>query len=144
MIAFFEEDIAFKVPKPRLVKAWLKSVATAEGFLAKQLNYIFCSDEYLLLINQQYLSHDYYTDIITFDNSSEESSELEGDIFVSIDRVTDNAKNMGVDFGAELLRVLVHGVLHLCGYEDTTEALKSEMRAKEDFYIKLYVSTKNS
>ena len=144
MIVFFSEDIHFKVSKPRSIKVWLNSVALAEGFSVNQLNYIFCSDQYLLNINQQYLQHDYFTDIITFDNSDEDTTAIVGDIFVSIERVLDNAHALQVDFKTELLRVLVHGVLHLCGYDDTTETSKSEMRAKEDFYIKLYISTKNS
>ena len=144
MIVFFNEDIDFNVLKPRLTKAWLKSVAVAEGFSVNQLNYIFCSDQYLLAMNQQYLAHDYFTDIITFDNSDENSTAIHGDIFVSIERIVDNSKTLDAEFASEFLRVIVHGVLHLCGYDDTTEVLKSEIRAKEDFYIKLYNSTKNS
>jgi rRNA maturation RNase YbeY len=101
------------------------------------LNYIFCSDEYLLEINKQYLDHDYFTDIITFDNS-EEDKQLEGDIYISVDRVRDNAATFHTDFDSEMRRVLIHGLLHLVGYEDSSEALKTAMRAKEDEYLRLF------
>ncbi|TAE99150.1 MAG: rRNA maturation RNase YbeY, partial [Runella slithyformis] len=109
MIHFFSEDISFKVPNIRQTKAWLKATAQAEGFKLNQLNYIFCSDEYLLGVNRQYLNHDFYTDIITFDNGEIEG-EIEGDIFVSIERVRENATEFKKTFEEELKRVLVHGV----------------------------------
>jgi probable rRNA maturation factor len=137
MIHFFNEDISFKVPNIRQTKAWLKATAQAEGFKLNQLNYIFCSDEYLLGVNRQYLNHDFYTDIITFDNGEMED-EIEGDIFVSIERVRENAAEFKKKFEEELKRVLVHGVLHLSGYGDKTEEEEKTMREKEDFYLHLY------
>ena len=101
------------------------------------LNYIFCSDDYLLEINKQYLDHDYYTDIITFDNSEEEG-KIEGDIYVSVDRVKENAIEFGANFETELRRVLIHGLLHLMNYTDTSEELKAQMRAKEDECLLIY------
>ncbi|MDF7821698.1 rRNA maturation RNase YbeY [Runella sp. MFBS21] len=134
MIQFFNEDIDFKVPQSRITKKWLLNIIEAEGFHLNQLNYIFCSDEYLLKINQQYLEHDFYTDIITFDNS-EEDNHIEGDIFISIDRVKENATLHQKTFEEELLRVLAHGVLHLVGYDDLEDEQELQMRAKEDHYL---------
>ncbi len=134
MIQFFIEDVDFKVPQPRKTKSWLQSIIKAEGFSLNQLNYIFCSDEYLLNVNRQYLDHDFYTDIITFDNSEEEAV-VEGDIFISIDRVKDNAQELNKPFEEELRRVLAHGILHLVGYDDKEDEQEQEMRAKEDFYL---------
>lgn len=134
MIQFFIEDVDFKVPQSRKTKSWLQSIIKAEGFSLNQLNYIFCSDEYLLNVNRQYLDHDFYTDIITFDNSEEETV-VEGDIFISIDRVKDNAQELNKSFEDELRRVLAHGILHLVGYDDKEDEQAQEMRAKEDFYL---------
>jgi probable rRNA maturation factor len=136
MITFFNEDIEFKLKNSTKIKSWLKNIATAEGFKVGALNYVFCSDEYLLNVNREYLNHDFYTDIITFDNS-EDSSKIEGDIFVSIDRVADNAKTLRKVYENELMRVLAHGVLHLVGYDDLTDEGEAEMRSKEDFYLNL-------
>jgi probable rRNA maturation factor len=137
MIQFFNEDVEFKVPNPRKTKLWLKNIIESEGFGLNQINYIFCSDEYLLSINQQYLNHDFYTDIITFDNSDEEQT-IEGDIFISIDRIKENAEQLSKVFNEELLRVLVHGVLHLVGYDDHEDKDELLMREKEDSYISLF------
>lgn len=134
MIRFFKEDTSFELSEKQRVKAWIKSIATQEGKQMGELSYIFCSDEYLLQVNREYLDHDYYTDIITFDNAEEEGV-IEGDIFVSIDRVRDNATTLQVPFETELRRVLAHGVLHLCGYKDKTPIDEQLMRAKENFYI---------
>lgn len=134
MIQFFIEDVDFKVPQPRKTKSWLQSIIKAEGFSLNQLNYIFCSDEYLLNVNRQYLEHDFYTDIITFDNSEEEDI-IEGDIFISVDRVRENAMDLHKPFEEELRRVLAHGILHLVGYDDLEDAQELEMRNKEDFYL---------
>ena len=131
MLKFFAEEIEFKTPQPQKTSKWLKNISESEGYEVGDLNYIFCTDEYLLEVNRQYLDHDYYTDIITFDNSEEEG-KLEGDIFVSIDRVKENAANEGVAFELELRRVLVHGLLHLVGFDDTSDELKKIMRMKED------------
>ncbi|KAA6438801.1 rRNA maturation RNase YbeY [Dyadobacter flavalbus] len=137
MLNFFSEDIDFSLPLPQKTKKWIKNTAQSEGFEIAGINYIFCSDEYLLEINKQYLDHDYYTDIITFDNSEEEK-QLEGDIYVSIDRVRENAETLQVGFTTELRRVLVHGLLHLMGYSDSDDILKKEMRAKEDQHLLLF------
>ena len=134
MIRFFKEDTSFELSEKQRVKVWIKSIATQEGKQMGELSYIFCSDEYLLQVNREYLDHDYYTDIITFDNAEEEGV-IEGDIFVSIDRVRDNATTLQVPFETELRRVLAHGVLHLCGYKDKTPIDEQLMRAKENFYI---------
>lgn len=137
MISFFSEDVDFKVVNPIKTKRWIKNASISEGYEISQLNYIFCSDQYLLEINKQYLAHDYFTDIITFDNS-EEDNQLEGDIYVSVDRVRDNAETFHTDFNTEMRRVLIHGLLHLSGYEDSSEALKTAMRGKEDEYLRQF------
>ncbi|MEO6284568.1 MAG: rRNA maturation RNase YbeY [Dyadobacter sp.] len=134
MLNFFLEDVDFDLPRPLKTKKWIKNTSKSEGYEISDLNYIFCSDEYLLEINKQYLDHDYFTDIITFDNS-EEDNVLEGDIYISVDRVKENAETFHADFEIEMRRVLVHGLLHLMGYEDSDESLKKAMRAKEDEYL---------
>ncbi|MGA0556880.1 rRNA maturation RNase YbeY [Larkinella sp. VNQ87] len=131
MIRFFTEDIKFTLSEKTPTRQWLTARAKAEGFSVGELNYIFCSDEYLLQVNREYLDHDYYTDIITFDNSEDEN-RLEGDIFISIDRVRDNARQLNVPDEQELRRVLAHGLLHLCGYGDKTDDEALVMRQKED------------
>ncbi|QRR02844.1 rRNA maturation RNase YbeY [Dyadobacter sandarakinus] len=131
MVNFFTEDVDFDLVKPLKTKKWLKSISESEGYAVGELNYVFCSDEYLLEINKQYLDHDYFTDIITFDNSEEEHV-LEGDIYISIDRVRENAATFKADFDLEMRRVLAHGLLHLMGWEDADDDLKKQMRAKED------------
>ena len=135
-ITFFSQDIPFKPSKPQKTKRWIREVVRREGRHLLQLNYIFCSDDYLLAINRQYLQHDTLTDIITFDNS-ETSNEIEGDIFISIERVEANARELGIDFDDELNRVLIHGVLHLMGFQDKTTKDKSLMRKKEDACLSL-------
>ncbi len=137
MINFHSESIDFKVANPIKTKRWLKSVIEDEGFKLSEINYIFCDDEYLHKINVEYLDHDTLTDIITFDNSEDEML-IEGDIFVSIERITDNAKDFKTSFEHEFRRVIVHGVLHLCGYYDKTDEDEKQMRDKEDHYINLW------
>jgi len=134
-ILFFNEaPIKYRLQHKTKIRHWLNSVTQQEKHSIIQLNYIFCADEYLLQLNQQYLEHHTYTDIITFDNS-EKKGFIESDIFISIDRVKENAANFKVRFIHELYRVMVHGVLHLCGYVDKTKAEKEVMRSKEDFYL---------
>jgi len=133
-IAFFEEDINYKLKNKIRVKQWINSTIRAEGFKLSELAYVFCSDAYLLKINQQYLDHDTYTDIITFDNSERDDVVL-GDIFISIDRIRENAAKFNVSENTELHRVIVHGVLHLLGYKDKTATDKQKMTEKEDFYL---------
>ena len=137
MIIFFNEDVNFKFQGKNNFKAWLKRVATRECFKVKDLNYIFCSDEYLHKINVDYLDHDSFTDIITFDNSEDEST-IEGDIFVSIERVRENSQTLNTVFDEELKRVIVHGLLHLCGYNDHSAEEKAEMRRLESEYISIF------
>lgn len=136
-VHFFSEDIAFKLTEKLRRKRWLKQLATSSGFRIKELNYVFCSDEYLYQMNVDYLNHDTYTDIITFDNS-EKKGDLEGDIFISVDRVGENAKTLHVTEEVELTRVLAHGLLHLMGYKDKTKEEASLMRSKEEEAIELY------
>ena len=133
-INFFEEDISFKLKNKTAVKQWIKTTIEAEGYKLKELNYIFCSDEYLLKINQQYLDHDTYTDIVTFDNS-EKDRIIEGDIFISIDRIRENAVKFNSGEANELHRVIIHGALHLLGYQDKTAEKKKIMTEKEDQYL---------
>ena len=137
MLKFFSEEIDFKLPFPLKTSKWIKTISKSEGYDLGDLNYIFCSDDYLLEINKQYLDHDYYTDIITFDNSEEEG-KIEGDIYVSVDRVKENAEDFAVDFETEMRRVLIHGLLHLMDYTDTSDELKTQMRAKEDECLLLF------
>jgi len=134
MIAFLTEDITFELKEKLKHKAWLKEAAKAEGFRIGELNYIFCSDVYLLDINQKYLGHDTLTDIVTFDNS-EDPKMIEGDIFISIERVQENALKFDTA-ESELKRVMVHGLLHLAGYKDKDKAQKELMRNKENEYLK--------
>ncbi len=136
-VHFFSEDIDFKLPQKLRRKRWLKQLAAEAGFRIKELNYVFCSDEYLYQMNVDYLNHDTYTDIITFDNS-EKAKELEGDIFISVDRVRENAKSVEVEEELELTRVLAHGLLHLMGYKDKAKEEASLMRSKEEEAIELY------
>ncbi|WP_215225490.1 rRNA maturation RNase YbeY [Echinicola shivajiensis] len=130
-INFFQEDIKYNLPQKNLSKKWLRQIAQKEGYSISDLNYIFCTDEYLHQINVEYLNHDTYTDIITFDNSEEEN-KIESDIFISIERVKENSKTEGQEFQKEILRVLSHGILHLCGYKDKSKEEALLMRKKED------------
>lgn len=114
---------------------WLNKVAQSEGKTIVQLCYNFCSDERLLEINKTHLNHDYFTDIITFPYAYE---QIESDIFISIDRVIDNAKELDVSESEELKRVMVHGLLHMCGYDDANPEEKENMRVKESFYLNLF------
>jgi len=132
-VNFFAEGVSFKPKQTLKIKAWLKDVAAKEGYQIGTLNYVFCNDEYILETNQQYLQHDYYTDIITFDYT--ERKKISGDLVVSIDTVKSNAEMLGVDENQELCRVIVHGVLHLCGYKDKEKAEELIMRDKENYYL---------
>lgn len=136
-IYFFSEDINFELKEKLNRKRWLKNIATKAGFKIKELNYVFCSDEYLYQINLEYLNHETYTDIITFDNSEKEF-DLSGDIFISIERINENAKTHNQEIEIELSRVLAHGLLHLMGYKDKTKEESTLMRQKEEESINLY------
>jgi probable rRNA maturation factor len=133
-IHLFEEDIKLKIKNKLAIKRWLKNTIEKEKHSLGELNYIFCSDQYLLEMNVSYLNHDTLTDIITFDNSDTEGL-IVGDIFISIDRVKENAKKFEVVFDDELHRVMVHGALHLVGYKDKKKEEKEKMRERENYYL---------
>lgn len=134
-VTFFEEGIRFRPPNAVGLRKWILSVFSTEGKKAGEINYIFCNDAYLLEINQTYLHHDTLTDIITFDLTEEGEANISADIFVSVERVQDNARQLDLPFERELQRVMVHGVLHLLGYGDKTEAEEIIMRQKEDEFL---------
>jgi probable rRNA maturation factor len=134
MINFHSLVSGFALSGKREIKKWLTNVITDHGKSLGQIDFIFCSDEYILEINREHLNHDYYTDVITFDYSEEEKLSS-GDIFISIDSVSENAKECNIAIRDELERVMVHGVLHLLGYVDGTEEEKQLMRSKEDHYL---------
>jgi rRNA maturation RNase YbeY len=135
-IRFFEEEVKFKLLNKNKYKRWLKGIAYQEGYSIGDLNYIFCSDEYLYEINVQYLKHETYTDIITFDHR-ESPIEISGEIYISIDRVKENASSLNESFEKELNRVISHGMLHLCGYKDKSKSEKHKMRTKEEDAISI-------
>ena len=133
MVSYFNQDIQFPFKEKRLTSRWLKFVAESEAKRLGDIAVIFCSDNYILDVNIKYLQHDYYTDIITFDYC--EGNRLSGDLFISIDSVRENAAFYGVEFTDELNRVIVHGLLHLIGYDDHSEEDIAVMRAKENYYL---------
>lgn len=135
-IRFFSEDIEFKLTTPGRIRQWITKSALKEKKATGEINYIFCSDKYLLALNQQYLNHDTLTDIITFDNS--ERKTISGEIYISVERVVENSAKYGVELENELRRVIIHGVLHLCGYKDKSATQKSAMRKKEDACLSLW------
>lgn len=126
----FNYETDFELLNETQFSNWISAVIKSENKTEGEINYIFCDDNYLIEINQQYLNHDTLTDIISFDYSV--GNELNGDIFISIERVLDNAKDFNTDFNNELKRVMVHGILHYCGYKDKTEADEKLMRSKEE------------
>jgi probable rRNA maturation factor len=133
MIIFNNEDITFKLKNKLLLKQWITLTIEKKKRKTGELNFIFCSDDYLLNINKQYLNHDTYTDIITFDYSKEDTKlPVSGDIYISIDRIKENAGKFSKTFENELQRVIIHGVLHLLGYKDKTKIAKAEMTKQED------------
>lgn len=133
MIRYFTEDISFEFKCRRFNNEWLKTVAGSEMKKIGDINIIFCSDNYILDVNLKYLKHDYFTDIITFDYCF--GDVLSGDLFISIDSVRENALFYGTDFCQELNRVIVHGLLHLIGYDDHSDSDINIMRSKEDYYL---------
>lgn len=135
MVSYFKEDTKFDFKEKRLTNRWLKLVAESEIRRLGDISIIFCSDYYILDINIKYLQHDYFTDIITFDYC--EGDTVSGDLFISVDSVRENAAFYGVEFADELNRVIVHGILHLIGYDDHSEEDIREMRAKENYYLSL-------
>lgn len=140
MIRFLDtEGNPYKIKNKRLLRKWLAEVAQSEGGLAiGEINYIFCPAEYHREINRQYLGHDYFTDIITFDDSELDKGYIAGDIFIDTETVADNARIYGTDDQQELHRVVVHGTLHLCGQKDKTATDEAEMHRKEDMYLARY------
>ncbi|MFA6403560.1 MAG: rRNA maturation RNase YbeY [Salinivirgaceae bacterium] len=141
MIHFFEEDIS----RPKLdydsISIWVQSVVESKGFVLADVSYIFCSDEYLYKLNKEYLNHVYYTDIITFNYNDEKF--ISGDLFISVDRVLENAKNLEIENNQEFLRVMIHGILHLLGYDDKFNEEQKTMRLEENKYIHLFLNAKN-
>lgn len=135
MAISFSFQKKFNLHSRTKLKEWIKKTAEQRGKKIGNISYIFCSDDELLQINNQYLKHDYYTDVITFDYS--EGVVLNGDIFISIDRVKDNAEQVGVTFEEELYRVMIHGVLHLSGVNDKTEQQAKQMQKAEEDSLKL-------
>ncbi len=132
----FNFETTFTLSSKNSYKNWIKTIIASEHFKVGEINYIFCDDEYLLKINQQFLKHDDFTDIITFDYGNE--GVLSGDIYISIIRVRENADIFAATFQDELLRVLSHGIFHLCGYKDKTRSAALQMRKKEDWAINLF------
>ena len=135
MISFNYEN-EFELQNEGQIATWISVVIISENKKEGDINYIFCDDEYLLNLNEQYLDHDTLTDIISFDYSV--GNELHGDIFISVERVRENAQDFNVTFEEELKRVLVHGVLHYCGYKDKSVEDEQVMRSKEDEKIKMF------
>jgi probable rRNA maturation factor len=133
-IYFFNEESSFKLKSLSQTRNWIKEAIESENYTLKSINFIFCSDNYLLKINQQYLNHDTYTDIITFDNS-EIHNQIESDIFISIERVKENSKAYKTTLNTELHRIMIHGILHLLGYKDKSTKDKELMTAKENEYL---------
>jgi rRNA maturation RNase YbeY len=134
-IRFGYADRRFTFKNKRVLQAFIVDIIRTELVKPGQLQYVFCSDEYLHGMNVSFLEHDDYTDIITFDLSDNGTSLVKGEIYISVDRVVANAKEFGVSFKQELLRVIFHGALHLCGYDDKSPAKKAIMRAKENEYL---------
>ncbi|GAA3566369.1 rRNA maturation RNase YbeY [Snuella lapsa] len=133
----FNYETAFKLKDEERLSAWISGVIDVEGFKEDEVNYIFCDDDYLHKINVEFLKHDTLTDIISFDYSV--GKIIQGDVFISVDRVKDNAEDFKVSFDEELRRVMVHGVLHYCGYKDKSDEEASLMREKENHYLKAFV-----
>ncbi|MEO6813526.1 MAG: rRNA maturation RNase YbeY [Ginsengibacter sp.] len=134
IISFSTHDVSFTLKDKLLLRSFLPTIFIQENIDFASVSYVFCSDGYLLTLNKRYLDHDTYTDILTF-TFSEANLPIISEIYISIDRVKENSKNLKVQFKEELHRVMIHGILHLCGYSDHTAGLKQEMRKKEDFYL---------
>lgn len=134
-ISFYSEGVYFRYQYPEKASDWLESIAQREGFSIGEINYIFCSDEYVLALNRTHLDHDYYTDILTFPY---QKNPILSDIYISIDRVEDNAKQLKVSFEKELHRVIVHGLLHLIGYDDHSPEDIKAMRDAEEQTLRMF------
>lgn len=136
MIDFNFEDVEFDLPDKNTLTDWIKLAVESEGKTLGDITYVFCSDEYLWNMNKQYLNHDYYTDIITFDYVK--NGVISGDLFISYDRIKDNAEKFNVSHETELLRVMIHGVMHLVGYDDMTDEDEVKIHEREDYYLNLW------
>lgn len=136
-ITFRYADRTLSLTQKTLIRSFIGTVFKKEKKALAGINYVFCSDEYLLGINRSFLNHDYYTDIITF-GLSEPGQAVEAEIYISVDRVKDNAQQLGISFREEMLRVIFHGALHLCGYRDKKKSEISMMRDKENTYLRLF------
>ncbi|MEE3447064.1 MAG: rRNA maturation RNase YbeY, partial [Bacteroidales bacterium] len=136
MIDFNFEDVEFDLPDKNTLTDWIKLAVESEGKILGDITYVFCSDEYLWNMNKQYLNHDYYTDIITFDYVKK--GVISGDLFISYDRIKDNAEKFNVSHETELLRVMIHGVMHLVGYDDMTDEDETKIHEREDYYLNLW------
>lgn len=134
--SFNFEDVNFELPDQKKLDAWIDFAIRNEECFTGNITYIFCSDEYLLNVNKQYLNHDYFTDIITFDYVKDDL--ISGDMFISADTIRSNAEIYGVSFENELLRVMIHGVMHLVGYDDLTDEQEAEIHKMEDKYLEVY------
>ena len=138
MVRYYTDDCSFRLPQKRLIAKWLRSVAEAEGYTLGDVTYIFCSSAVHRKMNIDFIGHDYFTDIITFDYSDlRGEGVVSGDIFIDVETVRDNARIYGTTAREEMLRVVVHGVLHLCGQKDKTERAEKQMHRKEDKYLAL-------
>ena len=140
-INFYNDGCSYLPRQRRKIREWLIEVAIEEGFLVTDVNYIFCSAEKLLEMNRQFLGHDYFTDVITFDYGSRKQRIAAGDIFIDVETVADNARLYGTSSRNEMLRVIVHGLLHLCGQKDKTPRTEARMHSKEDKYLAMFFST---
>lgn len=141
MIYFHTEAIPFRLKKSAELKTWIQRIIKARKKTPGNINFIFCSDRYLLELNKKYLKHDYFTDIITF-NQSDDERVISGDIYISVERVRENAATARHPADDELHRVMIHGILHLLGYNDKSASEKKKMRQKEDEYLKLLIAAK--
>ena len=138
-VRYYTDDCRYRLPQKRLTAQWLREVARSEGYTLGDVSYIFCSAQRLLEMNRQYLEHDYFTDVITFDYSDRKGTHIvSGDIFIDVETVADNARQYGATTLGEMRRVVVHGVLHLCGQRDKTPRTNAKMHRKEDKYLKFW------
>ncbi len=134
-IQFFSQNIRFSLTKKSVVKKLISSVLRKEKEKVGDINFIFCNDKFLLSLNKKFLKHDKFTDIITFQYPSK---EISGELFISVPRVKENAKKFGASFENEMQRVMIHGILHLCGFKDKSPEQKQKMRKREDYYLPLF------
>lgn len=139
-IRFYNDDCKYRLAERRKVREWLVVAAEEEGYGITEISYIFCSAQRLLEMNRRFLGHDYYTDVITFDYGDRKAGYVSGDIFIDVETVADNAAQYGATRREEMLRVIVHGLLHLCGQGDKTPRTNAQMHRKEDKYLQKYRS----